>query len=122
MYKKNNICTFSIIAYLLFHYFCSIIKPQNEITNMRKILFLLSLMICISATAKKTIPVFITAGQSNTDGRIGNELLPDYIQKNKYKHCYWCYNSGTHSMDGKFELFWPRIINKNKPGDGLTMP
>ena len=82
---------------------------------MRKIILLLSLMICISAPAKKTIPVFITAGQSNTDGRIGNELLPDYIQQNKYKHCYWCYNSGAYSMDGKFELFWPRIINKNKP-------
>jgi len=83
---------------------------------MRKILLLLSLMICISASAKRTIPVFITAGQSNTDGRIGNELLPDYIQQNKYKHCYWCYNSGAHSMDGNFERFWPRIINNNKPG------
>ncbi len=83
---------------------------------MRKLLFLLTLMISLSASAKKTISVFITAGQSNTDGRIGNELLPDYIQQNKYKHCYWCYNSGAHSMDGQFELFWPRIINKNKPG------
>ena len=83
---------------------------------MRKLLFLLTLMISLSASAKKTIPVFITAGQSNTDGRIGNELLPDYIQQNKYKHCYWCYNSGAHSMEGQFELFWPRIINKNKSG------
>ena len=83
---------------------------------MRKLLFLLTLMISFSASAKKTIPVFITDGQSNTDGRIGNELLPDYIQQNKYKHCYWCYNSGAHSMNGQFELFWPRIINKNKPG------
>ena len=83
---------------------------------MRKVLLLLALMAFITASAKKTVSVFITAGQSNTDGRIGNELLPDYIQQNKYKHCYWCYNSGAHSMDGKFELFWPRIINKNKPG------
>jgi len=83
---------------------------------MRKVLLLLTLMVSLSGSAKKEIPVFITAGQSNTDGRIGNELLPDYIQQNKYKHCYWCYNSGAHSMDGQFELFWPRIINKNKPG------
>lgn len=76
----------------------------------------MSLMFSLPMSAKKTIPVFITAGQSNTDGRIGNELLPDYIQQNKYKHCYWCYNSGAHNMEGKFELFWPRIINKNKPG------
>lgn len=83
---------------------------------MKKLLFLLMLLTPLTASAKKTIPVFITAGQSNTDGRIGNELLPDYIQQNKYKHCYWCYNSGGHSMDGKFELFWPRIANRNKPG------
>lgn len=83
---------------------------------MRKVLLLLALMMSISASAKKTIPVFITAGQSNTDGRILNEYLPDYIQQNKYKHCYWCYNSGAHNMDGQFERFWPRIINKNKPG------
>lgn len=83
---------------------------------MKRLFFLLTLMVSLSVSAKKTIPVFITAGQSNTDGRIGNELLPDYIQQNKYKHCYWCYNSGAHSMDGNFELFWPRIINNNKPG------
>lgn len=82
---------------------------------MKRLFFLLTLMVSLSVSAKKTIPVFITAGQSNTDGRIGNELLPDYIQQNKYKHCYWCYNSGAHSMDGNFELFWPRIINNNKP-------
>ncbi len=83
---------------------------------MRRILLLLSLTICLSAMAKKTIPVFITAGQSNTDGRIINKLLPDYIRNNKYNHCYWCYNCGTRSMDGKFELFWPRINVKSKPG------
>lgn len=65
---------------------------------------------------QEVIPVYLVAGQSNTDGRVGNELLPDYIQKNKYHHCYWSYGSGTHSGAGKFELFWPRIINKNKPG------
>lgn len=33
-----------------------------------------------------------------------------------YRHCYWSYGSGAHSGEGKFELFWPRIYNKNKPG------
>ncbi len=91
---------------------------KNKITKMRKVLLLLliTLTTCITASAKKTIPVFITAGQSNTDGRIMNNLLPDYIKENKYKHCYWSYSSGSHSADGKFELFWPRIVNKNKPG------
>lgn len=65
---------------------------------------------------REATPVYIVAGQSNTDGRVGNELLPEYIQTNKYHHCYWSYGSGAHSGEGKFELFWPRIYNSNKPG------
>lgn len=61
-------------------------------------------------------PVYIVAGQSNTDGRVFNEFLPEYIKTNQYRHCYWSYGSGVHSGEGKFELFWPRIYNKNKPG------
>lgn len=124
MYNKHKFYTFLYILSDIFfvpllhyrkqHYQATTII--KTITNMRKIFLLLTLMFCISASAKKTIPVFITAGQSNTDGRIGNELLPSYILQNKYQHCYWCYNCGANSMEGKFELFWPRIINKNKPG------
>lgn len=84
---------------------------------MRRILFLILTFVVIGVQAKREpTPVYIVAGQSNTDGRVGNELLPDYIQTNKYHHCYWSYGSGAHSGEGKFELFWPRIINKNKPG------
>ena len=61
------------------------------------------------------VPVILTAGQSNTDGRVLNEELPDYVIDNPYRHCYWSYGSGTHSGEGKFELFWPRIYNNNNP-------
>lgn len=59
--------------------------------------------------------VIITAGQSNTDGRISNGLLPDYIRQGKYKYCKWCYGSeGRRQTDG-FEPFWPRRANRSTP-------
>lgn len=85
---------------------------------MKRIVISLCLaLLTIGVQAKReATPVYIVAGQSNTDGRVGNELLPEYIQTNKYHHCYWSYGSGAHSGEGKFELFWPRIYNQNKPG------
>jgi acetyl esterase/lipase len=65
---------------------------------------------------REPTPVYIVAGQSNTDGRVPNKELPSYIQENKYRHCYWSYGSGAHSGNGDFELFWPRICNRNLPG------
>lgn len=83
----------------------------------RIVIFLMLSLLTLGVKAKhEPTPVYIVAGQSNTDGRVGNELLPEYIQTNKYQHCFWSYGSGAHSGEGKFELFWPRIYNKNKPG------
>lgn len=83
------------------------------------ILFAALLMVAASAQARKHKPatVIITAGQSNTDGRVMNADLPDYIKKNRYKHCYWCYGtSGKIQTDSTlFELFWPRLGMKNHP-------
>lgn len=59
--------------------------------------------------------VILTAGQSNTDGRVNNSELPDYIQRDKYRYCQWSFGSGVHSGNGRFELFWPRIFNENNP-------
>lgn len=62
---------------------------------MRKI-FLIAAVFCSLTTLgknkdKQPATVIITAGQSNTDGRVMNNSLPNYIQQNKYKHCLWCY-------------------------------
>lgn len=59
--------------------------------------------------------VILTAGQSNTDGRVMNTELPIEIQQDKYKYCLWSFGSGAESGMGKFETFWPRIINKKNP-------
>lgn len=82
----------------------------------RSILSIVIALTALCACAKReATPVYIVAGQSNTDGRAQNKDLPDYIQQNKYKHCYWSYGSAELSGKGQFELFWPRINNKNNP-------
>lgn len=60
---------------------------------------------------KRPVTVIITAGQSNTDGRVMNTELPPYIIKNGYKHCYWCYGSGgkVQTSNNGFEIFWPKM-------------
>ncbi len=68
-----------------------------------------------AAKKKQPVPVILTAGQSNTDGRVMNDELPDYIQQNKYKYCQWSYGSGEVSGKGQFELFWPRMVHPRNP-------
>ena len=84
------------------------------------IISLFLLCICLGTYAqKKPVSVIITAGQSNTDGRVSNNDLPDYIKKNGYRHCLWSYGSDTISGGGRFERFWPRVArpdNKERWG------
>lgn len=85
---------------------------------MKKIILSLIVIIsalCASAKDDNPTPVYLVAGQSNTDGRISNDELPQYIQQNKYKHCYWSYGSGTLSGNGQFEHFWPRMVHPRNP-------
>ena len=84
------------------------------------IISFLFLCFCLGTYAqKKPVSVIITAGQSNTDGRVSNNDLPDYIKKNGYRHCLWSYGSDTISGSGHFERFWPRVAkpdNKERWG------
>lgn len=62
--------------------------------------------------------VFITAGQSNTDGRVPNEQLPEYIKhlstdtvdysEGAYRLCRIAQNDSQ----GRFFPFWPRATRK----------
>lgn len=64
------------------------------------------------------VKVIITAGQSNTDGRILNTDLPEYIagiSSKEYKYCKWSKGSSTELITGIFTSFWPSISNKNNP-------
>lgn len=73
-----------------------------------------------SAGNKQPAHVIITAGQSNTDGRVPNDRLPDYIKAmstdtafttGAYKYCKIAQNR----TDGKFRPFWPKSKRRAKP-------
>lgn len=85
---------------------------------MKKIICILFAAMSLMPVAAKKQPavVILTAGQSNTDGRVMNTELPAEIQQQKYKYCQWSFGSSRLSGEGKFETFWPRINNKNKSG------
>lgn len=91
-------------------------KKRRSIVKHLCLLAVCLLTSAFARAARNPVPVYLVAGQSNTDGRVPNSELPSYIQHDGYKHCYWSYGSGTHGGNGQFELFRPRIFNKNMPG------
>lgn len=91
-------------------------KKKRCIVKHMCLLAVCLLTAALARATKNPVPVYLVAGQSNTDGRVPNSELPAYIQQAPYEHCYWSYGSGDHGGNGQFELFRPRIINKNMPG------
>jgi len=83
----------------------------------RLVLFMCcSLFVALATSAKKEpVPVFIVAGQSNTDGRVPIEDLPSYITPDGYRYCHWSYGSGEYAGGGQFEQFWPRTYFEKRP-------
>ena len=49
---------------------------------------------------KKPAVVILTAGQSNTDGRVSNKDLPAEIKKDKYQYCQWSFGSSSQLSEG----------------------
>lgn len=77
-------------------------------------LFCMAMLFAIATLQAKTVKehpatVIITAGQSNTDGRVPNSLLPQHIKDSGYKYCQWSYGSGKHPGNGEFKPFYPWI-------------
>lgn len=84
------------------------------------ILFILAFSCNCMAGNNEPAHVIITAGQSNTDGRVPNDRLPDYIKTmatdtafttGAYKYCRIAQNR----TDGKFRPFWPKSKRRAKP-------
>lgn len=81
---------------------------------IKKIVIVICLIACCSAvSAKKPVHVIITAGQSNTDGRVSNKFLPDYIKamtqdstfiEGVYSYC----KISQNNTDGAFVPYWPQ--------------
>ena len=89
---------------------------------MKNLVIILMLAFCCNCLADNNQPahVIITAGQSNTDGRVPNDRLPDYIKAmstdtafttGAYKYCKIAQNR----TDGKFRPFWPKRKRRAKP-------
>lgn len=93
---------------------------NKQKTTMRK--FLLSLTLCVAtslfAQSDNRAPVFITAGQSNADGRAYFSELPDYITQNKYK--YVMFDNVTSTRDGEMKLYYPTDVANYFAFDAVT--
>lgn len=87
---------------------------------MKRSLFILLLILgCGFVSAKGPAHVIIVAGQSNTDGRVPNDRLPEYIKvmakdtaftQGAYNYC----KISQNRTDGKFRSFWPRSMRRAK--------
>jgi hypothetical protein len=68
---------------------------------------LLVAFVVVGMAKGKPVPVVLTAGQSNADGRVPLAELPSYL---KYQYCLWSYGSGDfETATGQISLFAPRV-------------
>ena len=76
---------------------------------MKKSLILLAALCCVvSSWARPRVPVILTAGQSNADGRVPLSELPDEMRN--FQYCQWSYGSGDfETATGQFSPFSPRV-------------
>ena len=75
-------------------------------------LLLLFTVLFVSAEENSTVPVILTAGQSNADGRVPLAQLPGELQT--YNYCQWSYGSGDYeTATGQFSPFRPRTAKPN---------
>lgn len=71
------------------------------------VVFMFALMWVTTISAQK-VPVILTAGQSNADGRVTLDDLPDELKE--YSYCLWSYGSGDfETASGEFSPYFPRV-------------
>lgn len=71
------------------------------------VVFMFALMWVTTINAQK-VPVILTAGQSNADGRVPHTDLPDKLKE--YDYCLWSYGSGDfETASGEFSHYFPRV-------------
>ena len=75
-------------------------------------MMVLVLLESVTVTLASKVPVILTAGQSNADGRVPLAELPEELKT--YKYCQWSYGSGDfETASGEFSPYSPRVA---KPG------
>lgn len=81
---------------------------MNYALNKKAVLLLTVLFYVVSLMARPRVPVILTAGQSNADGRVSLSELPQEMRS--YQYCQWSYGSGDYeTATGQFSLFAPRV-------------
>lgn len=81
---------------------------MNYALNKKAVLLLTVLFYVVSLMARPRVPVILTAGQSNADGRVSLSELPQEMRS--YQYCRWSYGSGDYeTATGQFSLFAPRV-------------
>ena len=75
---------------------------------MKRLIALSLLLLSVAVSpAKKHVPVILTAGQSNADGRVPMADFPTDIT---YRYCQWSYGSGDfETATGQFAPYAPRV-------------
>ena len=66
------------------------------------------MMLCLCVLGvQAAVPVILTVGQSNADGRVPTDELPKYV---RYNYCQWSYGSGDFlKATGVFKPFAPTV-------------
>ena len=70
------------------------------------ILFILAFSCNCMAGNNEPAHVIITAGQSNTDGRVPNDRLPDYINSDTITNLVYDVGDWYFSADGKYKDYY----------------
>ena len=74
---------------------------------MRKVSLFLGITALAALSQAATVSVFLTGGQSNTEGRIENSQLPEYLQSNEYALASVHGSVNDETTLGTFEAFAP---------------
>lgn len=99
--------------------------------SLLTLLFLWGTAVCVNAQnlskQKYKVPVLLVAGQSNTDGRVMNTDMLEYVKAygeqngGHFRYAQWCYGSAgaiqtCDSVKGTFfKPYWPFTAVKNNP-------
>ena len=74
----------------------------------RLLTMMVALLTCIAIGWAQKVPIILTAGQSNADGRVPMADLPEELKA--YEYCQWSYGSGDfETATGAFSPYSPRV-------------
>ena len=83
---------------------------------MKKLLTLLLVLLSVTTMSAATKAVFLTGGQSNTDGRLYGSTLPDYLQSANSRALVSYHAPYSANRLGVFYPYYPTSETTGQPG------